>query len=525
MSFIEEIAESLFNHQIQDKKSLHQAKLKLCKKYELSSVPSDAELLAELKQVIGKSKIDQFKYTLQKKATRTASGVAVVAVMTSPTQCPHGRCIVCPGGPATGSPQSYTGKEPAALRGHRYAFDPYDQTKARVKQLNSIAHLTDLIIMGGTFTARPFCYQEWFVKRCFDAMNGFRAKTFLESKRANERAKARCVGLTIETRPDWARLQQVEQMLWLGATRVEIGVQSTWDDLLYQMERGHTVTDTILATRLLKDVGLKVGHHLMPGLLGTTHEKDLASFREVFNNPDFKPDLIKIYPTLVIEQTELWNLWREGRYKALETREAARLIAEIKQKVPPWIRIQRIDRDIPAPLIVDGVKRSNLREIANQLLKQEGKRCRCIRCREVGHRWLKEGLLPDPSAIELVRIDYEASKGQEVFLSFEDRAKDILIGYCRLRIPSRAIWRKLEGIALIRELKVSGAEVPIGVKPIKEWQHRGWGKALVKEAERIAKADFQRKRLLVLSGVGAREYFRKLGFRRRGIWMGKELKD
>jgi elongator complex protein 3 len=263
----------------------------------------------------------------------------------------------------------------------------------------------------------------------------------------------------------------------------------------------------------------------MPGLPGTTHEKDLASFNEVFTNPDFKPDLIKIYPTLVIDQTELWNLWKEGKYKALETKEAARLIAAIKQKVPPWIRIQRIDRDIPAPLIVDGVKKSNLREIANQMLKEEGKKCRCIRCREVGHRWLKEGLLPDLSAIKLVQRDYEASEGQEVFLSFEDRAKDILVGYCRLRIPSRAIWRELKESALIRELKVCGAEVPIGVKPVKEWQHRGWGKALVKEAERIAKEDFREKRLLVLSGIGAREYFRKLGFKQRGMWMGKELKD
>lgn len=533
MSFVEEIAERLTRHQIQSKTSLHQAKLKLCKKYGLKKVPSDADLLAQLERSIGKAKTKQFTHILQKKATRTASGVAVVAVMTSPDECPHGRCITCPGGPTGGTPQSYTGKEPAALRGHRYSFNPCAQTKARLKQLGSAGHPTDkvdLILMGGTITARPLQYQEWFVKRCFDAMNGYTSRTLEDARIANERARTRCVGLTFETRPDWARLQQIEQMLWFGVTRVEIGVQSTRDDLLYGIKRGHTVTDTVLATRLLKDAGLKVGYHLMPGLPGSSRESDLASFSEVFSNPDFKPDLIKIYPTLVIEQTELWNLWKEGEYKALGTREAARLIADIKKKVPPWVRIQRIDRDIPAPLIVDGVKKSNLREIANQMLADEGERCRCIRCREVGHRWLKQGIIPDPSRIELVRINYEASRGQDIFLSYEDREEDVLIGYCRLRIPSRAVWKEFEGSAILRELKVSGAEVPIGAKPVKdkpvkEWQHRGWGHALVREAEEIARTEFRKKRLLVLSGVGAKAYFRKLGFRQMRYWMGKKLKN
>lgn len=493
-----------------NKEELQSLKLKVCKKYLLKKIPSDADILSY-------SKNKKLESILRVKPTRTLSGVAVIAVMTSPANCPHGKCIYCPGGLEHGSAQSYTGKEPASLRAESNNFDPYFQTKQRLEQLNVIGHATDkidLIIMGGTFTARDASYQDWFLLRCFDALNGRDSKTLREAQLLNENAKNRCIGLTIETRPDYCKEEHVNKILKQGGTRVELGVQTTFNNVLEKIERGHKVEDTISATRILKDSGLKVCYHMMPGLPSSSINMDIESFREIFRNPNFKPDMLKIYPTLVIKNTKLYELWKEKKYRALKEKEAVKLIREVKKFVPKWVRIQRIQRDIPSQLIEDGVKKSNLR----QLIK-EGCKCNCIRCREIGLKKLKN---VKEENIKLKRIDYEASLGKEIFLSFEDIENNALIGYLRLRFPSEKAHRKeVRNAGIVREIKVFGISLPIGAKG-EGWQHKGFGKALILEAEKIAK-EFSKRKMLIMSGVGARNYFRKFGYEKEGEYMGRLL--
>ena len=469
---------------------------------------------------------------LRKKPIRTLSGVAVVAVMTSPDKCPHGKCFFCPGGAEStfgDVPQSYTGKEPATMRGLMYGFDPYIQTKERIEQLEKVGHPTDkieLIIMGGTFPARPIEYQDSFIKGCLDAMNGTISETLEEAQKINETAKHRCVAITIETRPDYCKEKEINQMLKLGATRVELGVQTIYNDILEYIKRGHTVEDTIKATQLLKDSGLKVSYHIMPGLPKSSKELDKKVFYEVFNNPDFKPDLIKIYPCLVIEGTELYEIWEKGEFKPINDDEAIELITYAKSIMPKWVRTSRIQRDIPATVIEEGVKKSNLGELVYKNLDKKGIKCKCIRCREVGHVMYKKGIIPDVENIKLCREDYIASGGTEIFLSYEDVKNDILIGYLRLRIPYKPFRPEIDDkTALVRQLHVCGQEQKLTEKEGKEtaWQHKGYGKLLLKEAERIAKDEFDKNKLLITSGIGAREYYRKLGYERVGAYMGKML--
>lgn len=511
----QEIISEILNRKMVTKDEIHKIKLRFCRKYNLDRLPSDADIL---------SNVDEEFYSflepvLRIKPVRTISGVAVVAVMTSPAECPHGKCIYCPGGVDYGSAQSYTGKEPAALRAGTNNFDPYLQAKSRIEQLGIIGHPTDkidLIVMGGTFTSRNLDYQNFFVKRCFDAMNRTDAESLEEAQKINEKTKHRCIGLTIETRPDWCKKDHVDQILRLGGTRVELGVQSTFDSVLKKIERGHTVQDSVDATRILKDSGLKVCYHMMPGLLGSNRDMDLESFKKIFSDEKFRPDMLKIYPTLVIKGTKLYDKWKNKKYKALTTDEAAGIIAEVKRIVPRWIRIQRIQRDIPAPLIDDGVKKSNLRQIVEEEMKKKGVKCHCIRCREVGHKMLNN-ITPDIENTKLLRTDYDASGGKEIFLSFEDVKKDILIGFARLRKTEN------KDCMIIRELKVFGQMLPVGEKPKYEWQHRGYGEKLVRECERITREEFGYKKILVNSGVGARNYYRKIGYRKYGFYMGKKL--
>ncbi|MDI6916540.1 MAG: tRNA uridine(34) 5-carboxymethylaminomethyl modification radical SAM/GNAT enzyme Elp3 [Thermoplasmatales archaeon] len=517
----QEIISEILTKKPVTKNGVHKIKLQFCRKYNLDKVPSDADIL---------SNVDEDFYpflepVLRMKPVRTISGVAVVAVMSSPAECPHGKCSYCPGGVEYGSAQSYTGKEPAALRAGMHNFDPFLQTKSRIEQLNIIGHPTDkidLIVMGGTFTSRNIDYQNFFVKSCFDAMNDKESKNLEEAQKINENAKHRCIGLTIETRPDWCKKEHVDQILRLGGTRVELGVQSTFDAVLRNVERGHRVQASIDATRILKDSGLKVCYHMMPGLPGSSKEMDLESFKKIFYDEKFRPDMLKIYPTLVIQGTKLYDSWKNKGYKALTTDEAAEIITEVKRIVPRWVRIQRIQRDIPVPLIDDGVKKSNLRQIVEEKMKKIKIKCNCIRCREVGHKMLK-GIMPDVNNIKLLRMDYGASGGKEIFLSFEDLKKDILIGYARLRKPGKPHRKEIKDCILIRELKVFGQMVPIGEKPEYEWQHRGYGKELMKECELITKKEFGCKKILVNSGAGARNYYRKLGYRKNGVYMGRVL--
>jgi elongator complex protein 3 len=475
----------------------------------------------------------------KRKPVRTISGVAVVAVMTSPYPCPHGRCIMCPRG--DNAPQSYTGNEPAAMRAARHDFDPYSQVAARLTQLSQTGHRVgkvELIVMGGTITARDLSYQRWFVGRCLEAMNDYPisprekhpAKLFTKvsskhpAQDRNEYARVRNVGMTFETRPDYAREKEINEMLAMGVTKVELGVQHIRDEVLEKIKRGHGVNDTIDANRMLRDSALKVGFHVMPGLPGSDSDIDLQMFKTIFCDDAFKPDYLKIYPTLVIRGTKLYEMWRSGEYEPLSSEEAAELIAKVKGMLPGWIRIQRVQRDIPSPYIDAGVKKSNLRQLARKELERIGGKCECIRCREVGHAFL-DGRKPEEKEIELTIQKYDAVGGIEYFLSYEDRGNHILIGFLRLRFPGNPHRKELSDAALVRDLHIYGPMVPVGEKAADDaWQHRGYGTNLLLEAERIA-SDEGFERVSVMSGIGVRAYYRRFGYERDGPFMSKKIQS
>ncbi len=472
----------------------------------------------------------------KKRPSRTLSGITIVAVMTHPYPCPHGKCIYCPGGPDYGTPQSYIGREPALMRAIHAGFDPYEQVRIRLHQYELLGHRpskVELIIMGGTFTAMPLDYQEWFVTMALEALNRYpepKPKRFIsleEAQLRNETARIRCIGLTIETRPDWAKEKHADWMLHLGATKVEIGVQSIYDDILKLIERGHTVRDTIEATRILKDSGFKVVYHIMPGLPGSDVDKDIEMIKTIFEDPDFRPDMLKIYPTLVIKGTKLYEWWRQGRYNPLSDEEAIELISEMYRYIPKYVRVMRVQRDIPAPIIEAGPRKGNLRELVEKRCLEKGIKINEIRFREVGHQLWKYGKMPDPKYTKITRITYEASGGIEEFLAVEDTKNDIIIGFIRMRIPSEKAhrWEIDVKTAIIRELHIYGPQVPIGEKPLFEWQHQGWGSKLLKEAERIAVEEYDMKKMIILSGIGVREYYRKHGYYRppNSPYMHKKL--
>ena len=516
MDYYDEFVQAIVLGKISSRNEVLKTKALLCKKHKLARVPNNFEILERVPEEYR----DIAEPLLMNKPVRTLSGVAPVAVMTSPSECPHGKCSYCPGGVSNNTPQSYTGREPAALRASMYEYDPFKQTKSRLGQLKAIGHRTDkvdLILMGGTFTSRPEEYQNWFVRRCFDAMNGSESQDLESSQIANEDSKARCVGLTVETRPDWFGQHQVDHSLKLGATKVEFGVQILDDMVLDGVKRGHHVKEVVDATRRSKDAGLKVAYHMMPGLPGSSAEKDRASFKMVVEDERFRPDMLKIYPTLVVKGTELYDAWKAGAYSPPSLEDTVALLAEVKKTIPPWIRILRIQRDIPVQLIEAGVRKSHLRELVMRRLREDGTPCRCIRCREIGHVPLKNEKV-DEKDVDFKIMEYGASKGTEVFLSYEAADMDAIIGYARLRLPSAL----RENAALLRELHVYGQMVPISEKAGTRWQHRGYGERLLLECEAQAKScGFDE--LWVTSGVGARNYYRKFGYDRKGPYMAKRV--
>jgi len=523
-----EIIEELMRIPSPSRGDLNRIKLEIARKYDLDGIPSNAQLISLLKP----EERERLLPILRRKATRTISGVTVIAVMTRPWPCPQKTpCAYCPGGPPYGVPQSYTGHEPAAMRGLQNKFDPYMQVRHRIRQLKAIGHTVDkieLIVMGGTFPATPLDYQEWFIKRCLDAITEVNSSSLEEAKKLAEKSRVRNVGITVETRPDWAKESHVDHMLSMGVTRVEVGVQNIYDDIYELVNRGHTVQDVVEATRILKDSGLKVVYHMMPGLPGSNFERDLRAFKTIFSDPQFKPDMLKIYPCLVLKGTKAYEWWRKGEYKPYTTEEAANLIVEVKKMIPPWIRIMRVQRDIPAYLIEAGVKRSDLRQLVQEKLRKLGVRCRCIRCREVGHRWLKEGIKPNPDHVKINVIRQEASEGEDLFISAEDMANDVLIGYLRLRIPSEKAHRPEiaeKPSAIIRELHVYGPLVPVGKHFERAWQHKGYGAVLLAEAERIAKEEYDRHKILVTSALGTKEYYMRFGYHYDGPYMSKWLEN
>ena len=484
-----------------------------------------------------------------KKFARTISGVTPVAVMTLPMKCP-GECIYCPTYPS--APQSYTPESPVVLRARQCGYDARKQVRLRLKILSGMGHPTDkveLIVMGGTFLAYPEDYQYQFIKDCFDALNGEESSTLEEAKRLNETASHRCTGLCIETRPDWCQQEQVDRMLEFGTTRVELGVQTLNDEIYRLVRRGHKVADVVKATELLKEHGFKVHYHWMPGLPGSTPGEDLALSRQLFSDARFRPDGLKLYPTMVVEGTELEKWYQDGRYQPYANDTMTNLVADIKSIVPGYVRISRVLRDIPSKFIVGGL-RDSLREVVKQRMKQLAIECRCIRCREYGHRAQAGWEIGEP---RIVRMDYEASGGKEIFLSFEDE-RETLFGLLRMRIQAKSIARLEQATsqttpaarrqqetirtepttrpaektdnnsALIRELHIYGPEVPLKQQVPTAAQHKGLGKALLREAERIAREEFQAQQMVVLSGTGAKEYYRsEFGYGSRADYMVRSL--
>jgi elongator complex protein 3 len=520
-----EIAKRLLAAPSPNRRELSRIKAEVSKLYGLPQLPANAQILQAAENLSPAG----FLQVLRRKAVRRTSGVTVIAVMTAPHPCPHGRCLYCPGGPEQGVPQSYTGHEPASLRGLQNDFDPGRQVWSRIRQLRAIGHAVDkaeLIVMGGTFLSTPPSYQEDFIRGCLDALNGSPSRSLSEAKLKAERGEIRNVGITVETRPDWSRESHIDRMLELGVTRVELGVQTLYDDVYRLVGRGHAVGDVAEAARMLKDAGLKVCFHMMPNLPGSDWEKDLKMFQTLFEDEAFKPDMLKIYPTVVLEGTGLHEMWRKGAYLPYPQEDLVELLARVKAQLPGWVRIQRIQRDIPLPKTCAGVKTGSLREVVRKAMAARGWRCRCIRCREVGHSQLKRGLRPKPENIRLKVEKYPASEGEEVFLSYEDVEQDILVGFLRLRKPSPKAHRcEVGGGSLIvRELHVYGPMLPLGVREEEGWQHRGYGRSLLKAAEKIAVEDYGAEKILVTAALGVKEYYYRLGYRKEGPYVAKELR-
>lgn len=517
------------------KKDINLNKLRgqMAKKHRLSNQPPLTAIISAVPE-------HYKKYILPKliaKPIRTSSGIAVVAVMCKPHRCPHiaftgNICVYCPGGPDSDfeySTQSYTGYEPTSMRAIRARYDPFEQARGRVDQLKSLGHSVDkieYIIMGGTFMSLPQDYRDGFISQLHNALSGYTNTTNVdEAVLAASQSTMKCVGITIETRPDYCLDTHLSSMLRYGCTRLEIGVQSLYEDVARDTNRGHTVTAVAQTFCLAKDAGFKVVSHMMPDLPNVGMERDLYQFQEYFENPAFRTDGLKIYPTLVIRGTGLYELWRTGRYKNYTPNALIDLVARILALIPPWTRIYRVQRDIPMPLVTSGVENGNLRELALARMKDFGTSCRDVRTREVGVNEVKNKIRP--SQVELVRRDYVANGGWETFLAYEDPKQDILIALLRLRKCSTATTFRPEltsqPSSLVRELHVYGMAIPVHGRDKAKFQHQGYGGLLMKEAERIARNEHGSAKIAVISGVGVRGYYERLGYWLDGPYMSKML--
>ena len=484
---------------------------------------------------------------------RSQSGVAIITLLTMPYPCP-GKCVFCPD--EVRMPKSYVASEPAAARALMLNFDPYLQTARRIQALEENGHPADkieLIFKGGTWSSYPIAYQQWFIQQCFQAMNeyGIVHRNFspdpespysrfigtekeswsidklFDDQKKNETANYRCIGLTIETRPDFVSSQEIKRLRMLGCTRVELGLQTTEDAVHELTQRGHDSQAVARATKMLKDAGFKVDHHLMPGLPGATPESDLQTARDVFETPHYQPDTVKLYPCVVTPNTVLEQWWKDGTYTPYTAEQIVSLLSKIKSIVPPYVRIARVIRDFPSTEITAGNMVTNLREEILKYMSANDMRCHCLRCREVGHESLFKGIAPDKLPV-LCEHTYDASGGKEVFLSFEDEKKEVLYAFLRLRIPSTdnakvlGVLPELADCALIRELHTYGHLVPISAQEKDASQHKGYGKRLLERAEQLAREAGYAK-IAVISGIGVREYYKKLGYALEGTYMVKYL--
>ena len=601
MNIYQELITELKNNDLTDKE-FARLKKDLAQKYKQKSIPTNIQVLLNANE----GDISIIKSKLVTKPVRTISGVSPVAIMTKPDRCPHGKCTFCPGGlnsPWGDVPQSYTGHEPASMRGIRNNYDAYLQIFNRLEQYVILGHTFDkieIIVMGGTFTATPKEYQDEFIYGTFKALNDFsdlfferksstnlraieletelnavgivpygdephknikikkaspcysneksefnfikfkqffelpgniddkdRIKriqekllkiknktqtTLNEEQLKNETSNIRCVALCIETKPDWGFLEHGNQMLHQGCTRVELGIQSVYDDVLKEVHRGHNSNDAKRSIQILRDLGFKINFHYMPGLPLTDRERDIIGMKSLFTDDGYKPDMIKMYPCMVGPGTALFQQWKAGKFEPISTSEASSRIKEWKKFVPEYCRIQRVQRDVPTKYWEAGVDKTNLR----QMMFNEGVECRCIRCRE------PKGKEINWDTVEIKVNEFQASGGKEFFISFEDTENDLLIGFCRLRFPNEFLREEItKDSALLRELHVYGTATAIGDDGVV--QHKGFGKKLMDKAEEIAKQN-GKDRMVVISGVGVRKYYEdKLGYSKEGPYMVKEL--
>lgn len=564
-----DIIKNAEKEQIKTAQDLLLLKKRACEKYKIGFV-SNPLLLNTYRHLLNDKFIkenDKIFQILRKRRIRTSSGIASVAVLTKPYKCP-GKCIFCP--TQTDVPKSYIDNEPAVMRAILADYDPIKQIQIRLRGFELAGNPADkieLIVMGGTWSYLPTKYQIWFILGCFWAANNYKAQSvkrkmqnnslklknlnqneliriLKKEQKKNERAKNRIVGLTLETRPDYINEKEIKSMRELGCTRVEIGVQSIYDDVLKKNNRGHMVSETVRATKLLKDAGIKICYHMMPNLYGSTYKKDVAVFKKLFSDERFQPDMIKIYPCVVTKYAELEQLYKQKKYIPYTDEELIKLLIEIKKDLPEYVRVQRLIRDIPKENIIGGSTVSNLRQILQNSNKQQAQSnkknkplCQCIRCREIREE--------KKLAVKLKRIDYCASGGKEIFLQYVDKDNK-LYALLRLRIPSQIIkkfeikneklkinesicdnyrhWLKeLDGCAIIREVHTYGPMLAVGKKNKKVSQHSGLGKKLIKEAEKITKEEFGLSKIAVISGIGVRAYYKKFGYNLKKLYMLKKV--
>ena len=528
----EKIIITALNRKISTKEELDKLKRSIAGSFKLPPPPTSS-LNQAYHKLLKSKKIKsnpEFEVLLTRRAVRTLSGIAPVTVLTKPAPCP-GQCVYCP--TEATMPKSYISNEPAAMRALLLRFDPYKQVYRRLKAFQDNGHPTDkieLIVKGGTWSAYNTKYKNNFIKRCFDAANDFnsrkkQSKNLHQSQKINEKAKNRIIGITLETRPDWINPKELVNLREVGCTRVELGVQSLDDKVLELVKRGHYTDYVIYATHLLKDAGFKVDYHMMPGLPGSTPKKDIAMFHELFDDPRFQPDMIKIYPCVLLPNSELYDWWKKGKYKPYSEKTLVDTFVKIKSFIPRYVRISRLIRDFPAPDIAAGSKVSNLRELVQKEMAGQGVKCKCLRCREIGHNPQIDVSKIKP---KLFIDKYKASGGTEYFISYEDPKRQVVFAFLRLRIPSITndevikVLPELKSCSLIRELHTYGHLVPLNKQLKKATQHKGYGMKLVKEAESIAlKHDYTK--MAVISGVGVREYYKKLGYKLEDTYMLKNL--
>jgi len=529
MSPLEEIIKKCLKEKVKTEKKLADIKRWAASVFKIS-FPSNVKLFEVYQKMLKKGKIKrnlELELLLRKRKIRSLSGVVVVSVLTKPFPCP-GKCIFCP--KEKGIPKSYVSGEPAVERAKELNFNPFLQMRKRLESLEKQGHPTDKVevrIIGGTFSAYPERYKNWFIASLFAGANRktLPKKLVLEKEqKKNEKAKHRIVCLSIETRPDLINENEIKKLRKLGVTLVELGIQTVDENILKLCQRGHGVKEIIKATKLLKDAGFKVMYQVMPNLPASNLKKDFQIFKKIFEDENFKPDWLKIYPCVATEGTLLYRWLKKGKWKPYSDKELIELLIKIKSIVPRWIRIARIYRDIPAQKIKGGCKISNLREVVKKEMEKRKISCNCIRCREIKMYFSSQ------QKLKLFREDYWASGGKEIFLSFETEDRKYLFSFLRLRIPSQIFKKEnhflsvLSNSAIIREIHTYGFQVPLKKREKISPQHRGLGRKLVRKAEKIVKEEFNLSRIAVISGIGVRDYWRKLGYRLKETYMIKRLK-